>query len=96
LWEVLQSPTFQKQLKKLDPQIARQILEDMEVLKEEPLQSSVDQYPPAKQLGLRYIKAAHDWRVFFRVQAKKVLVEFVLHRETGYREVERYLRSLNL
>jgi len=96
LWEVLQSPTFQKQLKKLDPQIARRILQDIEILTENPMQSSVDDYPPARKLGLRYVKAEHDWRVFFRMEGKKVLVEFVVHRETGYKEVERYLRSLNL
>jgi mRNA-degrading endonuclease RelE of RelBE toxin-antitoxin system len=96
LWEVLQSPRFQKQLKKLDPQIARRILEDIEILKDDPLQFPFDEYPPAKRLRLQYVKTAHDWRVLFRVQNKKVLVEFVVNRETGYNEVERYLRSLNI
>jgi mRNA-degrading endonuclease RelE of RelBE toxin-antitoxin system len=96
LWELLQSPRFQKQLRKLDPQVARRIIQDLDALKEDPLNTSVDDYPPARRLGLRDVKVAHDWRVFFRIQNKKVLLEFVVHRETGYKEVERYLRSLNI
>jgi hypothetical protein len=30
------------------------------------------------------------------MEGKKVLVEFVFHRETAYEEVARYLRSLKL
>ena len=96
MWEVLTSRQFQKQLKKLDPQIARRILQDMDSLKQDPLQSFVDADPLARMLRIRYIKAAHDWRVYFRMEGKKVLVEFVFHRETAYEEVARYLRSLKL
>ena len=68
----------------------------MDSLKQDPLQSLVDADPLARRLGIRYIKAAHDWRVYFRTQDRKVLVEFVFHRETAYEEVARYLRSLNV
>lgn len=94
MWQVLQSKTLQKQLKKLDPQIARQVIQDMDCLKEDPMQSSACDDPAARKLGLRYIQVAHDWRLFFRMQGKNVLAEFVFFRETAYEEVARYLRSL--
>jgi mRNA-degrading endonuclease RelE of RelBE toxin-antitoxin system len=97
LWPVLQSKFFEKQLKKLDPQIAREIIQDMECLKEDPLQSLVyEELPAARNLGLRYIKVSRDWRVFFRIKEKNVLVEFVYHRESAYEEVARRLRFLSL
>jgi len=87
---------FQKQLKKLDRQVAVQILEDMDCLKDDPLQSSVHDDPRARKLGLRYIKVAHDWRLFFRMKDQQVLVEFVFHRESAYEEAARYLCSMKL
>jgi hypothetical protein len=81
----------------MDPQIARQIIEDMEDLKENPLDSSACDFSYARKLGLRYIKAAHDdWRLFFRIEGKSVLGEFVFRRETAYEEVARYVRTLRL
>jgi mRNA-degrading endonuclease YafQ of YafQ-DinJ toxin-antitoxin module len=85
-----------KQLEKLDPQIAKRITEDMECLRQDPLQSSAADDPRARRLGLRYIKVAHDWRLFFRVQGRDVLAEFVWHRETGYKELARYLSAIGI
>jgi mRNA-degrading endonuclease RelE of RelBE toxin-antitoxin system len=96
LWQVLASKKFQKQLEKLDSQISKQILEDMECLKEAPMQSEVSEDPRARKLGIRYIRVAQVWRLFFRMRSKQVLVEFVAHRETGHEEIARYLRAINL
>lgn len=96
LWNVLTSNKFNKQLEKLDPQIAKQILEDMECLKENPLKSSVADDPRARKLDLRYITVAHDWRLFFRIEQRNVLVEFIWHRETGYDELRRYLAAIRI
>ena len=91
MWNVLKSKRFERQLGKLDPQVSKRILEDMESLKLDPLQSFVADDSRARKLGLRYIKAAHDWRVFFRIQDKNVLVEFLWHRESAYDEMRRFL-----
>lgn len=96
MWQVLQSKTLQKQLKKMDSQIARNILEDMESLKQDPMRSSVLDGALARKLGIRYIKVARDWRLFFRFHGKDVLAEFVFKRETAYEEIARYLQSLVL
>jgi len=97
LWNVLTNrKLFDKQLEKLDPQIAKRILDDMESLKQDPLQSSAADDSRARRLGLRYIKVAHDWRLFFRIQRRDVLVEFVWHRESGYEELKRYLKAIRI
>ena len=96
MWKVFASKRFEKQLDKLDPQISVRILQDMECLKEDPLHSEPSEDPRAKRLGLRYIRVAQTWRLFFRIQNKQVFVEFVAHRETGHEEIARFLRSLNL
>ena len=58
MWQVLQSKTLQKQLKKMDPQIARKILEEMECLKQNPMDSLVLEGALARKFGIRYIKRA--------------------------------------
>lgn len=96
MWDVLRHKRCEKQLRKLDPQVSKEILEDMKSLQEDPLQSDVADDERARKLGLRYIKVAHDWRVFFRLQGRNVLVEFLWHRKHAYDEMRRYLAAIRI
>jgi len=96
LWQILQSRRFEKKLRKEDPEVARRILRDLAVLKEAPLQGDAVMDERARKINLRYIDAAGVYRVFYRIEDKRVLLEFYHKRETCYEEIRRFLESLRL
>lgn len=96
MWQVLLSRRFEKQLKKENPETARRILQDLSILKEDPLKGNAVQDTRARKINLRYIEVARDYRTFYKIEDKRVLVEFYYKRESCYEEVRRYLETLKL
>ena len=96
MWQIFLSRECEKKLKKEDPEIARRILQDLQILKEDPLRGSAVQDARARKINLRYVEVARDYRAFYLIEDKRVLSQCYYKRETCYEEVRRFLESSKL
>jgi len=96
LWKIFLSRECDKKLKKEDPEVARRILQDLDILKEDPLRGSAVQDARARKINLRYIEVARDYRAFYLIEDKRVFSQCYYKRETCYEEIKRYLAILKL
>jgi len=75
-----------RDLKKLDPQVQRSIIEKCVLLEENPLKG-----PGIKHLNsnLYRLKVLRDWRVVYLVEGSKVSIMLVSHRKDCYKRLNR-------
>jgi mRNA-degrading endonuclease RelE of RelBE toxin-antitoxin system len=89
--EVCLTKRFDKQFRKLDRQIQRAILEELEILKDEP------EYGDSLKGVLRDFRKLkiRNFRVVYRLKGSNTIAEvfFVDHREHIYKELERLRRG---
>lgn len=91
MYRIETTPTFEEDIKKLDRQVAKQVIEKMEYLAEHPefLRFKV-KYLPKHLRGLQKYRVG-DWRVLFWVdhQKKEITLYGVDHRGTIYKRFRR-------
>jgi mRNA interferase RelE/StbE len=87
MYQVKVTPTFEKDVKKLDSQIAKRIIQKIEYLAKNPKDlSSPIKYLPKELEGLRKFRIG-DWRVYFWIndQKKEIILYGVEHRAKAYK-----------
>ena len=91
MYEVKLSKRFQKQLRKLDKQIQRKILEEIELLRSNPefgekLKGSLSDIHKLR---------VHDYRVAYKIHSSSETIEvfFVDHRKRAYQKLEQLRRE---
>lgn len=91
MYKIKTTPTFDKDLKKLDFQIAKRIIEKVEWLAGYPdlLRCSM-KYMPKELEGLQKYRIG-DWRVLFWIdrQKEEIILYSVEHRREMYRNLKR-------
>lgn len=91
MYKIETAPTFDRDLKKLDRQVAKRIIEKMEWLAEHPeLLPPPMKYMPKELEGLQKYRVG-DWRVLFWTdhQKKEIALYGVEHRGRAYKKLKR-------
>lgn len=91
MYQIETTPTFDKDIKKLNRQIAKRIIEKVEWLAKHPeLLRSPMQHTPKDLEGLQKYRVG-DWRVLFWVdhQKKEITLYGVDHRGTIYKKLKK-------
>lgn len=91
MYEVRLSKRFKKQLRKLDRQIQRKVLEEVELLKTNPEFGEKLKGVLSDIWRLR----VHDYRVAYKIHSSGETVEvfFVDHRKRAYQKLEQLRRE---
>lgn len=91
MYQIKTTPTFDKDLKKLNRQIAKRIIEKIEWVAENPeAPGSLMRYMPKELKGLRKYRIG-DWRVLFWLdsQNKEIILYGVEHRKNVYKRFKK-------
>ena len=91
MYEVRLRKRFKKQFRKLDEQIQRKVIEEIELLKTNP---EIGDKLKGVLSDFRRIRI-HDYRLVYQIRSSDEIVEvfFVDHRKRVYRELERLKRE---
>ena len=91
MYKVRLRKRFKKQFRKLDKQIQRKVIEEIEILKTNP---EIGDKLKGVLSKFRRIRI-HDYRLVYRIHSSNKTVEvfFIDHRERVYREFERLVRK---
>ena len=91
MYRIKTTPTFDKDIKKLDRQIAKRIIQKIEYLAKAPeLLRFPIKYLPKHLEGLQKYRVG-DWRVYFWVDHKKkeIILYGVEHRGVAYKRFKK-------
>lgn len=91
MYKVRLTKRFKKQLRKLDRQIQRKVMEEIELLKTNP---KFGEKLKGVLSDIRRIRV-HDYRVAYKIHSSSETIEvfFVDHRKRAYQELERLRRE---